>query len=114
MLMISSQGDTLQSQPSMRFGRTPIFIKYDLDNNNWEAIENTAIFSSGGAGVAASQSLIDHGITHALSGRFGPNAWRALKAAGIHMLTFDENCSTVAEVIQRFKENQLTEVTDPE
>jgi predicted Fe-Mo cluster-binding NifX family protein len=109
-LMISSLGNTLESEPSFRFGRSPVFISYELDNDEWEAFPNPAVSDPGGAGVAAAQFIIDHGIQAAISGRFGPNAYQVLKTAGIQMWTFDTNCTTVNEVIERFENKTLRKV----
>lgn len=110
ILMISSQETTLESQPNPRFGRTPYFIKYDIETQSWEAYPNQAINQRGGAGVAASQFLIDHNTGVAISGRFGPNAHQALKSAGIKMLTFNDLPLTIADVIDAYKNDQLEEV----
>ena len=110
ILSISSQGETLNSQPNPRFGRTPYFIQYDLDKKTWQAFPNEALPQSGGAGVAASQFLIDHGSEVAISGRFGPNAHRALKSAGIRMFVFNDHTVTISEVIDAFTHDQLEEV----
>lgn len=109
-LMISSLGNTLESEPSFRFGRSPVFISYDLENAEWEAYPNPAVSDPGGAGVAASQFIIDHAIQAAISGRFGPNTYQVLKAAGIQMWTFDADCKTIEDVIERFKNNTLNQV----
>lgn len=106
-IMISSQGETLQSQPNPRFGRTPIYIQYNTDDGSWEAFTNPAMDQRGGAGVAASQFLIDKKADVAISGRFGPNAYRVLSAAGIKMLTFDEDSNTIQEVIDHYKNEKL-------
>ena len=108
ILMISSHGDTLESQPNPRFGRTPTFILYNLDEDTWEALKNPAITASGGAGVAAAQFLIDHGAQVVISGRFGPNAHQALDAAGIEMLTFDDNHDTILSVVESYKSGNLS------
>ena len=110
LIMISSEGKTLESQPSIRFGRAPNFIKVNLNEDHWEAYQNPAIDQRGGAGVKAAQFMLDQKITHVLTGRFGPNAHQALSAAGIKMITFDSSCNTVSEVIEAFKNNLLTEV----
>lgn len=109
IIMISSQGESLHSQPNLRFGRTPFFIKYDLDNDTWESIPNSATQTSGGAGVAAGQLLINQKATAALSGRFGPNAHQALSSAGIKMFTFDASYQTVKTVVEDYKNNKLEE-----
>lgn len=108
ILMISSYGDKMESQPNPRFGRTPFFILSNLDEDIWEALENPAITAQGGAGVAASQFLIDHSAQVAISGRFGPNAHQALNAAGIEMLTFDDNQKTIQSVIEAYKSGDLS------
>jgi predicted Fe-Mo cluster-binding NifX family protein len=111
IIVISSQGNDLQSKPSLRFGRAPIFIIYNLETNAWEAIDNQAVSQSGGAGVAASQTLIDKKATVALSGSFGPNAQRALTSAGIKMLSFDDSFNTIQDVIEGYKNDALNEVS---
>jgi predicted Fe-Mo cluster-binding NifX family protein len=110
ILMISSDGKTLKSQPNPRFGRAETFIKYDLQDDSWVALDNPAVSQAGGAGVAASQFLANQNATTAISGHFGPNAYRALSAAGVKMLTFNNSYKTIEEVIQAFKRNELEEV----
>ncbi len=109
-IMISSEGKTLESQPSLRFGRAPNFIKYNLEEDTWEAYQNSATEQRGGAGVMASQFMLDQNITHVLTGHFGPIAHQALSAAGIKMMTFDSKFNTVNEVIEAFRNDLLTEI----
>lgn len=110
LIMISSQDNTLMSEPSLRFGRAPFFILYNLDQDTWEAYENRAIQQRGGAGIAAAQFLSDKHIDAALSGRFGPNAYEALSAAGIKMVTFASVYDSVQEVVDAYKAGDLNEV----
>jgi predicted Fe-Mo cluster-binding NifX family protein len=114
IIMISSQGKTLQSQFNPRFGRSPYFIKYDIQTEKWEAYPNPAVEQSGGAGVAASQFLIDHKTEIAISGRFGPNAFQTLNAGGIKILTQNNHTLTISEVIEAFSAGELKEVELPE
>jgi len=109
-LMISSLGTTLESPPNPRFGRSEFYIKYNLEDDEWEAINNPAALETGGAGVAAAQFLSNQSVSVAISGRFGPNAYRALKAADIQMLTFNQLFHTVQEVIEAYRDNRLDEV----
>lgn len=110
ILMISSNGETLESQPSLRFGRAPYFIQFDLEEDTWQAHTNEAVHERGGAGVASTQFLVDHKANAALSGSFGPNAFSALSAAGIKMWSFDGSYETVQSVIDAYKDNRLVEV----
>lgn len=108
-LIISSQGKSLKSKPNPRFGRAEFFIKYNLDDETWEALENPAASQSGGAGVAASQFLVNQNVEVAISGRFGPNADRALTSANIKMLTFDNSFNSIMDVINAYQQNELEE-----
>jgi len=110
LIMISSQDKTLDSEPSLRFGRAPYFILYDIDHETWKAFENQAVYQRGGAGVAAAQFLSDKQVDAALSGRFGPNAHQSLSAAGIKMLTFDSQYDSIHAVVDAFKAGDLSEV----
>jgi len=107
ILLISSKGETLQSQPNLRFGRAPFFIEFNLSDDAWTAHRNDAVKESSGAGVAASQFIINRHASAAISGRFGPNAQRALSYADIKMLTFDETYETIQSVIEGYKSNRL-------
>lgn len=109
ILMISSLGNTLDSPPNPRFGRTEIYIKYNTEDDTWVALDNPAVSQAGGAGVKASQFLVNHEATTAISGRFGPNAYQALNAAGIKMLTFDGNHVSIKQVVDAYKGNLLKE-----
>jgi len=111
IITISSQNNSLESAPSLRFGRAPYFIKYNLSDDTWEALQNAAVNERGGAGIAASQFIIDNESNAALSGHFGPNAARVLSQAGIKMISFDETYQTVQSVIDAYKENLLNEVS---
>jgi len=109
IILISSQGDTLQSQPSLRFGRAPFYLEYNLSEDTWTTHTNDAVKESSGAGVAASQFIINRHASAVISGRFGPNAQRALSYANIKMLTFDETYDTIQSVIEGYKSNLLKE-----
>lgn len=107
ILFISSSGKSLESPPNPRFGRAEFYIKYNLEDDTWEGLENPAASQPGGAGVAASQFLINQNADVAISGRFGPNAHRALTAAKTEMLTLDKTYSTVKDVVKAYKDNLL-------
>ncbi|HOE70945.1 MAG TPA: NifB/NifX family molybdenum-iron cluster-binding protein [Brevefilum sp.] len=108
IIIITSQTKDLDSQPNPQFGRTPYFIKYDLESDEWEALENPAQKEPGGAGIAAAQFVIDNNAKAVVSGRFGPNAHDVLRTAGVELLTFDANCTSIKQVIKSYKEGSLT------
>ena len=110
ILFITAQGKSLEDRFNTKFGRTPWFIRFDSETGDWEAFENSATAQAHGAGVAAAQFLIDRGAQAAISGRFGPNAYQALSAAGILMLAHPDDNQTVQEVIDLWQEDQLETV----
>lgn len=66
-----------------RFGRCAAFWIYDDETKEGRLIENTAANRSNGAGVDASRIIIKNGVTAVITGRLGPNASEALKAAKV-------------------------------
>jgi len=110
ILFITAQGQTLEDRFNSKFGRTPWFIRFDSESGEWEAFENTATAQAHGAGVAAGQFLIDHGAQTVVSGRFGPNAFQALSAAGITMLTQTDDSKSVQDVIDLWQADKLEAV----
>lgn len=108
IIFVSTQGTDLTSQVEPRFGRSPHFIRFDSENQSFQAFDNDAAEQSGGAGVAAAQFLIDHGANAAISGRFGPNAHQVLAAGGIAMWTFADEHQSVQDVLKAFEAGTLT------
>ena len=86
-IAVSASGATLNSDIDPRFGRCQYFIIVDSDTMAFEAIENSASMSSGGAGISAGQQIADKGAEVVLTGNCGPNAYQTLSAAGIKVVT---------------------------
>ncbi len=68
---------------SARFGRCRHFLITDTDLEDWQEVENPAIDAQGGAGTQVVQLLANLGVECVISGRYGPNAYEALQAAGM-------------------------------
>lgn len=107
ILMISSQGQELSSPIEARFGRCPWLIKYDTETKAVEALANPGLNQSGGAGVAASQFVIDQAADVVISGDFGPNAANALRAGNVKMVLFDGNLNTIDDTIDTYLQGKL-------
>lgn len=86
-ICITSQGDQLDSQMDLRFGRAAYFILVDSESMKYEVIENQANFSAGGAGIAAASQVIDIGAEVVLTGNCGPKAFEVLQAANVQVYT---------------------------
>ncbi len=96
-----------------QFGRAPSFtiIELDKDIKSVEVIQNPACMQPSGAGIMASQILVDRGVKVLLTGNVGPKAMSVLKSAGIKIYRADG--LTVEEAVRRFMNGQLEEITSP-
>jgi predicted Fe-Mo cluster-binding NifX family protein len=106
-IAVSSTGTTLESQLDPRFGRTDYFIIIDADTMIFEALDNTAA-SSGGAGIAAAQAVLDKGVSVVITGSVGPNAMDVLKAAEITI--YKGISETVSQNIEAYKKGELEKI----
>jgi predicted Fe-Mo cluster-binding NifX family protein len=114
-IIITATQNNIDHDFNPRFGRAPYFILIDSETLEWEAFPNPAISTRGGAGPQAVQFIANKGAEVVISGRFGPNAFSALQAAGIKAyIASDGNASSV---LQQFLNNQLEQIgaaTGPE
>jgi predicted Fe-Mo cluster-binding NifX family protein/predicted DNA-binding protein (UPF0251 family) len=111
-LCITSTGTSLDSNVDPRFGRCPYFIIYDTGSDTFESIENASREAMGGAGIQAGQLIASKNAGAVITGNFGPNAFRVLKAAKIKM--YSGVSGTVREAIEKYKNGQLTETSAPD
>ena len=94
----------------MSYGRTPFFMIYDTERKETSYLDNSAISAMGGAGIKASQSLVDAGAETVLTIRCGENAAEVLKAAGISL--YKTVHKTAMENIEAFSKGELDLLTD--
>lgn len=114
-IAISSHDGKFVSPFSARFGRCEFFVFIDTETRAWESKANPAASARGGAGPQAVQFLSDNGVEATITGRYGPNAFTALEAAGIQAFEGDEG--TPEELLDKFLAGQLKQVnaaTGPE
>jgi predicted Fe-Mo cluster-binding NifX family protein len=81
----------------------------DTETGEQVILLNPAADAAGGAGVQAAESVIRHGAEAVISGAFGPNAYDTLAAALVRM--FQAESGTVAELVRRYKNNELQPAT---
>lgn len=110
-IAVTSTGKDLDSHVEPRFGRCPYFIIVDLESMQFEAIRNSASDSVGGAGIQAAQIIASKGAKVLITGNVGPNAFRALSAAGIQVI--NGAYGTVKEVIEKYKRGELRATDTP-
>ncbi len=104
-LAISSHDGKFDTPFSSRFGRCETFIFVDTDSRAWEAVPNPAADARGGAGAQVVQFLSQNGVEVVISGRYGPTAFSALKAAGIQ--AFIAENGTPENLLDQFLAGEL-------
>ena len=71
---------------------------------------NQAMRAMGGAGIQASQFIVDSGAKAIIAGNFGPNAHPILNNAGVEAITAQGN---VKEVIEKYIRGELKASSGP-
>ncbi len=110
-IAVCSSGNTLESLADPRFGRCAYFMIVDTETFEFSASQNPGVMSAQGAGIQAAQVVSSHGVSAVIAGNFGPNAYTALSAAGIH--TYTGASGTVKNAVEQLKNGQLQEVVAP-
>lgn len=85
-IAIPIMNNTKDTKISTSFGRSPYYLIYDVKENITQYIENTAKNAQGGAGIKASQIIIDNKANVVITPQCGKNAYDVLKEAGIEVL----------------------------
>ena len=109
-IAIPVDNKSLDSNVSASFGRSSYFLIYDTESKESSFIENTAVHSSGGAGIKAAQTVADSGAKAVLTPRCGQNAAEVLKAAGIEL--YKTVAGNAEENIAAFSDKKLSALDD--
>jgi len=108
---ISASGSDMSSRVDARFGRAPWFVIADTESGAWKAVENSQnVQAAQGAGIQSAERVVGEGVDAALTGHCGPNAFRALLAAGVKV--FVEVEGSVAEALEALKGGTLKAAED--
>ena len=110
-ICVSAVANSLDAQLDPRFGRCPYFVIVDSESMQFEAIPNMASGATGGAGIQAAQIIANNGVKVVITGNVGPNAFQALSAAGIKIVT--GVFGTVREAVEKYKKGELRETGAP-
>lgn len=110
-ICVTAQGDQLESQVDPRFGRCQYFLLIDTETMGFEAFANPNVAGMGGVGVQSGQFVADKQAQAVLTGKVGPNASQALKAAGIDV--FVNVDGDVRSAVERFKNGELSSSDGP-
>jgi predicted Fe-Mo cluster-binding NifX family protein len=110
-IAISGNSGDPDAEFSARFGRCRCFLVADPAAGDWQEIENSAIDAQGGAGTQVVQLLANLGVEAVISGRYGPNAFEALEAAGIK--AYLANSGSPRKLLADCQEGRLSAASGP-
>jgi len=110
-ICISAIANNLDAQLDPRFGRCAYLLIVDSETMQFEAIPNMAVGATGGAGIQTAQTVANKGAKVVITGNVGPNAFHALTAAGIKIVTTSPG--VVRELIEKFKNGELGKTDAP-
>ncbi|CAK8714006.1 hypothetical protein KKHLCK_03060 [Candidatus Electrothrix laxa] len=104
-ICITATGNDINAATDAAFGRAPWFVLVDTESGLTQGVENVSAEATQGAGIAAAQTMTEHGVDAVLTGRLGPKAKIALESSGIRMYE-GVGRSTVAEALEQFHVGQ--------
>lgn len=110
-VVVSTSGTVLSSQVEPRFGRCRYYIVVDTETMAFEVVPNAAVGSAHGAGIQAAQLVASKGVKAVLTGNVGPNAYSALSASSIKVVS--GVTGTVRDAVERFKRGELQATRGP-
>jgi len=110
-ICVTASGNNLDAQLDPRFGRCAYLVIVDSETLQFEAVPNLASGATGGAGIQAAQTIANKGVKALVTGNVGPNAFQALSAAGIDVITGASG--TVKEAVEKFRKGELRKTDAP-
>jgi predicted Fe-Mo cluster-binding NifX family protein len=110
-ICVTATSNNLDAQLDPRFGRCAYLLIVDVETMQFEAIPNLASGATGGAGIQAAQTIANKGAKVLVTGNVGPNAFQALSAAGIEIVTGASG--TVRDAIKKFKTGNFRKTGAP-
>jgi predicted Fe-Mo cluster-binding NifX family protein len=106
-IAITTIGTDLNTEVDPRFGRAQKFLLVDSDSGEFTVVDNEQNLDAvGGAGIQSSETIARHGAEVLLTGHCGPNAFRALAAAGIKVVIGVKGVAR--DAIEKFKNGEYT------
>jgi predicted Fe-Mo cluster-binding NifX family protein len=111
---VTAMAEDLDGAVDRVFGRAKCFLISDSEGGKVEVIKNVqSINAAQGAGIQAARQVADQKVDVLLTGNVGPNAFRALEAAGIKVYQFESDVATGHDALRAWKEGRLQEVKSP-
>ncbi len=93
----------------MRFGRCEYFQIHDTESKEVKILENEGQNASGGAGIVASNQLVDEKVDVIITGNFGPNAFEIIEKAGVKAYKCES--ISITSVIEKYNKGELEQIS---
>ena len=101
--IITTTGNSLDSEFDLRFGRAGWFCVHDIETGETEFIKNENKDLNGGAGTKSAELVAELGAIQVISGDFGPKAKSLLEKMKIQMVIIDKKDRTVQDILKYIK-----------
>ena len=109
-IAVSADGNTLEANVDMLFGRAAYFLIIDTEGGQCEAIDNAQNLNAPqGAGIQSATTVVDAGAKVLITGHCGPKAFSVLKSAGVKI--YNTNMKTVKAAMEGYTEGKLSEAS---
>jgi predicted Fe-Mo cluster-binding NifX family protein len=108
---VTAPAPSLDATVDPRFGRCAYFVVVDPETMQFEGLENANAGSSQGAGIATAQMIAGEGVEAVLTGNCGPNAYQALEAAGVKVVT--GVTGTIREAVEGYRSGRYQPTSQP-
>ncbi|AVQ46022.1 NifB/NifX family molybdenum-iron cluster-binding protein [Clostridium botulinum] len=108
-IAISSTGKTMENLLDMRFGRGEYFQIHDTESKEVKILENEGRNASGGAGIVASNQLVDEKVDVIITGNLGPNAFKIIEKAGVKAYKCES--ISITSVIEKYNKGELEQIS---
>jgi len=110
-IAVSAEGTDLEAALGMNFGRCAYYLLVDVDTLAYEAMSNPSATARGGAGSEAARAVAERSVEAVITGLIGPNAYVALREAGVPV--FSAPAGTVRAAVQAFRAAHLAPLAGP-
>ena len=107
-IVVSATGVSKESMLDKRFGRCEYFIIFDTETDSYEAVSNSGVNASGGAGIKAANQIIEAKADVLITGNLGPNAFELIEKSKIKAVTCE--VMPVNRAIELYQKNMLSDI----
>ncbi|MFT5875126.1 MAG: putative Fe-Mo cluster-binding NifX family protein [Clostridium sp.] len=107
-IAISAAGKTSEDLLDTVFGRCEFFQIHDTESGDIKVIQNKGKTASGGAGIVASNQLVDENVDVIITGNLGPNAFEIIEKSEIK--AYKSGNIVISSVLSKYNNGELEQL----